>query len=69
MGKYLFCIIHNELLICGRMAGWGIQDPRRGLKFSRLVSSLMVLIRRADLGRCMMQARQWASVGAKPIKY
>ena len=21
--KYLFCIIHNEHVICGRMADWG----------------------------------------------
>ena len=24
--KYIFCIIHNELLICGKMAGKGTQD-------------------------------------------
>ena len=55
MDKYLFCIIHNELSICGRMADWGTRDPRRGLKLSCLVSSRMVLIRQVDLGRCMMR--------------
>ena len=51
MVKYIFCIIHNELPKYGRMADWGTRDPRRGLKLSSLVSSLMVLIRQADLGR------------------
>ena len=51
MDKYPICIfllnifIHNKLSIFGRMAGWGTQDPRRGLELYRLVSSHMVLIR------------------------
>ena len=57
-------VIHNTHSICGRMAGRGTWDPRRGLKFSRLVSSRMVLIRQAGLGRCMMRA--YANAG--PIK-
>ena len=36
--------IHNKLPICGRMAGRGIRDSRRGLGFSGLVGSRMVLI-------------------------
>ena len=36
--------IHNKLPICGRMAGWGTQDPIQGLELYRLVSSHMVLI-------------------------
>ena len=36
--------IHNKLLICGRMAGWGTRDLRQGLGFFRLVDSRMVLI-------------------------
>ena len=42
-------VIHNILSICGRMDNRGTRDPRRGLKLSRLVSSRMVLIRRAGL--------------------
>ena len=61
-------VIHNTLSICGRMAGWGTWDLRRGLKLSCLVSSRMVLIWQADLGLCMMRARRWACVGAGPIE-
>ena len=68
MDKYLFCIIHNELPICNRMAGLGIRDPIRGLKLSRLVSSHMILIWQVGLGRYMMRARWWACVGAGPIE-
>ena len=64
MDKYIFCIIHNKLSICDRMAGWGTRDPRRGLKLSHLVSSRMVLIRQAGLGRCMMWARRRTNTGA-----
>ena len=49
------------------MAGWGTQDPIRGLKLSRLVSSRMVLIRKAGLGRCMMQAKWRDSAGVRPF--
>ena len=45
MDKFLFCIIHNELPICDRMADWGDRDPKRGLKLSLLVSSRMVFDR------------------------
>ena len=60
--------IHNELSKCGRMAGWGTRDPRRDLKLSRLVSSHMILIRQANLGRFMLWAKRLASVGARPIE-
>ena len=60
--------IHNELSKCGRMAGWGTRDPRRDLRLSRLVSFRMVLIRQASLGCFMMWAKQWASVGTRPIE-
>ena len=60
MDKYFFRIIHNKILICGRMTGWGTRNPRRGLKLSRLVSSRMVLIQQAGLGCCMMLVRRWA---------
>ena len=68
MDKYLICIIHYELLICSRMAGWGTWDHRRGLKLSRLVSSHMVLIRQVGLDRCMMRARRQACSGDGPIE-
>ena len=68
MDKYLVCIIHNELFICGRMAGWGTRDPKRSLKLPCLVSSLMILIRQAGLGRCVIQVRRWASAGAGPTR-
>ena len=58
MDKYIFCIIYNELSICGRMVGLRTRDPRWGLKLSRFVSSCMVLIRQVDLGSCMMRARR-----------
>ena len=48
-------IIYNTLFICNKTASWGTWDPIRGLKLSRLISSHMVLIRRASLGRCMMR--------------
>ena len=51
-------VIHSTLSICGRMAGRWTQDPRRGLKLSRLVSSHMILLWQAGLGHCMMQARR-----------
>ena len=68
MDKYIFCIIHNELLIYDKIDDWGTRDPKRGLKLSRLVSSCMVLIRQAVLGYCMMRARRRACVGAGPIE-
>ena len=70
MDKYFFCIMHNELPICGRMADLGTWDPRWGLKLSYLVSFRMVLIRQVGLGRCMMWARRWAAraLGTGPIE-
>ena len=65
---HLNVFIHNELSKCSRMVGWGTRDPIWDLRLSRLVSSHMVLIRRASLGRFMMWARLWASVGAKLIE-
>ena len=62
-------VIHNILSICSRIAGRGTRDPKRGLKFSRLISSRMVLIRWAGLGRCMMRSRQWACTGAELIEW
>ena len=68
MDKHLFCIIHNELPICSGMVGWETWYPRRGLKLPRLVSSCMVLIQQAGLGRYMMRAKWWACASAGPIK-
>ena len=50
MDKYLAgdlfpnIVIHNTLSICGRVAGWGTQDPRIVLRLHRLVGSHVVLI-------------------------
>ena len=60
--------IHNEFSKCGRMAGWGTQDPRHDLKLSCLDSSCMALIRQANLGCFMMRARRRVNAGAEPIK-
>ena len=68
MDKHIFCIIHNELPICSGMVGWETWYPRRGLKLPRLVSSRMVLIWQAGLGRYMMRAKWQACAGAGPIK-
>ena len=70
MDKYLLRIfrlnvfIHNELFKCGRMARWGTRDLRRDLRLFRLVSSHMVLIRQAGLGRLMIRA----NAGIRPIE-
>ena len=58
MDIYIFCIIYNELSICGKMVGWGTWDLRWGLKLSRFVSSRMVLIRQVGLGSCMMRPNE-----------
>ena len=64
MDKYFFYIIHNELLICDMMVGWGTRDPRQGLKLSYLISSRMVLIQQTGLGHCMIRA----NAGVKSIE-
>ena len=70
MDKYILHIlrlnvfIHNELSKCGRMAGWETRDPRRDLRFPRLESSRIVLIRQTYLGCFIMRA----SMGAAPIE-
>ena len=43
-------VIHNTLSICGRMADWGTQDPKRVLGLYRMVGSRVVLIWWAVLG-------------------
>ena len=37
-------VIHDTLSICGRMADWGIRDPRRVLGLYHPVGSRMDLI-------------------------
>ena len=37
-------VIHNTLSLCGRMVGWGTQDPRRVMGLHSLVGSHVVLV-------------------------
>ena len=59
-------IIHNTLSICDKMADRGPRDLIQGLKLYRLVSSCMILIRRASLGHCIIRTQ--AYVGARLIE-
>ena len=51
-------VIHNTLSICGRIAGWGTQDPRRVLGLYHLVDSRVVLIWWVVFGLFMRQAKR-----------
>ena len=62
----MYLSITNFSNVVEWVGGLGISDGI--LRLFRLVSSCMVLIRQAGLGRFIMQAKRQTSVGTGPIK-